>query len=95
LKKHFNLKFQNKGYFDYLISDIKDLETLTECRIVARMIYETDSGFINTFNTFASWCRIFFKCIGVKVSDRYNFSKSEKPTEKLKHKFYYLQIMVG
>lgn len=89
-RKYFTLKFQNKGYFDYLVSDIKDLATINDCSIVAKMIYNTDSGFINSFTTFAGWCRRFFECIGVKVSEGHNFSKSAKPTDELKRKFYYL-----
>lgn len=90
LRKYFNMAFQNKGYFGYLISDIKDLCTVKDCRIVAKMIYETDSGFINSFPTFAAWCRTFFMNIGLKVKEGYNFSKTASPTDELKRKFYYL-----
>ena len=92
LKKYFNMKFQNNGKFDDLISDISDLRSVKDCSTVAHMIFNmtNGAGFINSFSTFAAWCRVFFENIGVTVSENYNFSKHTPPTDELKRKFYYL-----
>lgn len=89
-KKYFTLSFCNLGQFAYLVSDIKDIHTIKDCSTVAKMIYDSSNVFVNSFTTFASWCRVFFKCIGVGVTEKYNYSKWYEPSAELKRKFYYL-----
>jgi hypothetical protein len=85
LGKHFNAKFKGAGnnpnYFNNLVADLKDLTTKNDCSAVALMIWESKTGFINSFSTFAKWCRFFFDCIGVEVKPNYNYS-SNRPTKK-------------
>jgi hypothetical protein len=94
LGKCFNAKFKgagnNRNLFELLVSDLKDLNTIKDCSAVAVLIWESKSGFIKPSHAFAKWCRIFFGCINIKVTDNYNYSKKTKPTEELKRKFYYL-----
>lgn len=92
LKKHFNMRFQNNGYFNSFVTDIADLRTVKDCATVANMVYTMPSGkgFIDSFSTFAAWCRAFFDYINIVVPDGYNWSKKPKPTNELKRKFYYL-----
>lgn len=89
-REHFTMTFRNLGYFDYLVSDIQELHTKKECQIVAKMIYDSKQGFINSFSTFASWSRLFFKSIGVEVTKKYNYSKTYKVPKSLEKKFNYL-----
>lgn len=94
LGKHFNAKFKGAGnnpnYFNNLVADLKDLSTKNDCSAVALMIWDSKTGFINSFSTFAKWCRFFFDCIGVEVKPNYNYSRKVQANDQLKKKFYYL-----
>lgn len=94
LGKCFNAKFKGAGnnpnHFNNLVADLKSLTTIKDCSAVALMIWESKTGFINSFSTFSKWCRFFFDCIGVEVKPNYNYSRKEQANNKLKNKFYYL-----
>lgn len=97
LEKCFTSKFKGAGnninFFAQLVSGLKDLQTQTECRAVATMIWESKEGFYNMFTTYSDWCRYFFDCIECKVPDDYNWAKKEKPNKRLKQLFSYFNMV--
>lgn len=97
LEKCFTAKFRGAGnnidFFAQLVSKLKDLQTQTECRAVATMIWKSKEGFYNMFTTYSDWCRYFFDCIECKVPDDYNWAKKEEPDERLKQLFSFFNMV--
>lgn len=93
LCKYFNARFKGAGgninHFGEFVSDLNTLKTKTECSAIAAMVFDC-SGFIRPSHSFARWCRIFFQCVSVSVSDNFNFSNKPQANDGLKKRFYYL-----
>lgn len=93
LGSYFNSKFRGVGnnynYFDDMIKDIQAIKIAKELAMIAVMIYDCHSCFIQRPSTFAAWMREFFEMIGRDCPKDCHKNKY-RPNERIKRTFYYL-----